>query len=174
VACTFFAAEAIAALASPSFRNALPPLAALSTICWCRDAEDSLAFGPSSQVICSALRPCIAAQELSATTAMPPAVNAPVSTRSISNTWRTPGTALALVASNDFIFPPNTGQRATTAYCIPGTRESMPNFAVPLVFATPSNRGVALPTMVKSAEFFSGTVLRLGMGSFAASSASWP
>src|SRR5437016_5561835 len=152
----------MAAWAWPSLRYGLPGFAALSRNCWCNEAEDSFAFGPSSQVICNALRPCMAAQELSATTAMPPALNAPVATGSMTKTSRTPATLLALAASNDFTFPPKIGQRATTAYCIPGTRESMPNFAVPFDFAEPSKRGVALPTIVKSLEFLSGTVLRLG------------
>src|SRR2546430_11834687 len=53
----------------------------------------------------------MAAQELSATTATPPAVNAPWPTGSMAKTSRTPGTALVFAASKDFSFPAKTGQR---------------------------------------------------------------
>ena len=64
------------------------------------------ALGPSSHFTSSALRPSIAVQVLSATTAMP---------LEIWITSFTPGTAFAFAASKLATFPPNTGQRATTA-----------------------------------------------------------
>ena len=72
---------------------------------------------PSSQVIASASRPRSAAHVLSATTATP---------SSICTTSRTPGTALARASSKLATRPPNTGQRATVAYSMPGSRTSLP------------------------------------------------
>jgi hypothetical protein len=60
----------------------------------------------SSHSTLSALRPCMAFQVLSATTATP---------RGISTTSTTPFTCLAAVASNDFTLAPNNGGRCTTA-----------------------------------------------------------
>src|SRR5450432_2737798 len=112
---TFFAADARAESASPSLRTTLPGLEALATNCSRKDFEDSAACGPSSQVISSALRPCMAAQELPAMTTTPPEEKAPCATGSTTNTSCTPGTAFVLVASNLAGLPPNTGQRAMTA-----------------------------------------------------------
>jgi len=69
---------------------------------------------------------------------------------------------------------PVPGQRAITAKSIPGIRESIPYFAAPLTLSRTSTRCVSCPTSVKSSEFFSGTVLKSGMGSFAAASTSSP
>ena len=66
----------------------------------------SFAFGPSSHCTSSARRPCIAVQVLSAITATP---------FEIWITSFTPGIAFAFAASKLATFPPNTGQRATTA-----------------------------------------------------------
>src|SRR5215472_9691147 len=62
-----------------------------------------------------ALRPWMAAQELSARTATPPVVEAPRPLVLISKTSRTPGTAFALAASKEATLPSKTGQRAITA-----------------------------------------------------------
>ena len=94
----------------------------------------SAASGPKSQTTSSARGARIAAQVDSATTATPPADFA-AAFAGISNTSRTPRTALARVASKLFGLPPNTGQRAITAYSIPGTRTSRPNPALPSTFA---------------------------------------
>src|SRR6266852_3516139 len=169
-----FAPEPSALSASPSLRTTLPGCAAFSMKCLRSDSLDSPAFGPSSQVMSSALRPCTAAHELSASTTTPPAVNAPSPTGSMGNTSRTPATCLALAASNFASLPPKTGQRAITAYCIPAGRASMPNFAAPVDLAAASKRLRSWPTIVKSSGFFSGTVLRSGTGSLAASSTSSP
>src|ERR1700730_4057048 len=135
-ASTFFVAELRAASASPSLRTAFPGFAAFSMKCLRSDSLDSSAFGPSSQVTFRSLRPAMAAQELLARTTTPPEVNAPSPTASMVITSRTPGTALVLVASNLATLPPNTGQRAMTAYSMPGMRESMPNFAAPVDFGS--------------------------------------
>ena len=79
----------------------------------------------------SALRPSIAVQVLSATTATP---------FEICTTCLTPGTAFAFGASKLATLPPNTGQRATTAYSMPGRRTSIPNVALPSTFAGVSRR----------------------------------
>src|SRR5258708_4040572 len=173
-ASTFFAPEPSALSASPSLRTTLPGCAAFSTKCLRSDSLDSPAFGPSSQVMSSALRPCTAAHELSASTTTPPAVNAPSPTGSMGNTSRTPGTCFALAASNFASLPPKTGQRAITAYSMPGMRESIPNFAPPVDLAAASKRLRSWPIIVKSSGFFSGTVLRSGTGSLAASPTSSP
>jgi len=102
--------------------------------------------------------PCIAAHELSATMATPLPVNAPCPTGSIAILHCTPATVFAFAASNDFTFPPNTGHRATTRKLHSVTRESIPNFAVPFVFARASTAAVSCPTIVKLSGFFSGTV----------------
>src|SRR5258708_36414371 len=127
----FLVAEDNAASASPSLRTVFPGLAAFSMKCLRSDSLDSLALGPSSQVMFRALRPCMAAQELLARTTMPPEVKAPSPTASIEITSRTPGTAFALVASNFATLPPNTGQRAITAYSMAGGREAMAKFGAP-------------------------------------------
>src|SRR6202790_520090 len=115
-ASTFFEAETASAVSVlPSLRTTFPGFAAFSMKCWRKDSDDSVALGPSSQVISSTLRPWMAAQELSARTAMPPALNAPGPTGSMETTSRTPGTALVLVALNLATVPPKTGHRAITA-----------------------------------------------------------
>src|SRR6266700_2523029 len=55
---------------------------------------------------------------------------------------------------------------------MPGTRESIPNLAAPVALSRPSKRRVSWPTTVKSFGFLSGTVLKLGTGSFEAATAS--
>jgi len=77
------------------------------------------------------LRSFLRRPEFSATTATPAAT---------ATTCRTPATAFAGAASNDFIFPPNTGDRTITAVSMPGTRTSMPNWAWPVTFARESTR----------------------------------
>ncbi len=111
----------------------------------------------------SASRPCLAAQKWSATTATP------LGTRT---TDRTPGTALALVSSSDFTFPPNTGGRATTAVRRPSNCTSMPNRARPVIFSGVSRRLVGFPMSFQSLGSLSCTVF--GAGSLAAASASSP
>src|SRR5215471_11216490 len=112
----FFDADENTESASPSLRRGLPPLAAFSMNCLRNSSLDSLAAAPSFHWICNALRPCIAAQEFSATTATPPVVDAPRPESLIWNTSFTPGTTFALVASKDATSPLKTGQRARTAY----------------------------------------------------------
>ena len=107
-----------------------------------------VARGPSSHVTLSASRPFLAAQNPSATTATP---------RSISTTFRTPGTAFAPVASIVFALPPKTGGRATTATSIPGSVMSSPKTAVPSTFDGVSSRFVGLPMSLKSLGSLSAT-----------------
>src|SRR5258705_2718787 len=151
---TFLVAEDNAASASPSLRTVFPGLAAFSMKCLRSDSLDSVALGPSSHVIFSALRPWMAAQELLARTTMPPEVKAPSPTASMEITSRTPGTALALAASNFATLPPKTGQRAMTAYSMAGVREAMPNLAAPGALAAASKRLRSWATMVELFEFF--------------------
>ena len=113
----------------------------------------SAAFGPGSQSTFSASRPSFAAQKWSATTATP---------LGTCTTLRTPGTALAAVASNDFTLPPNTGARATTAVSRPSNCTSMPNCARPVIFSGVSRRLVGLPMSFQSLASFS--VERCGSG----------
>ena len=80
-------------------------------------------------------------------------------------TLRTPGTAFASVASNDFTLPPKTGGRATTAVSRPGNCTSMPNCARPVIFSGVSRRLVGFPMIFQSFGSLSGTVF--GAGSFA-------
>ena len=87
-------------------------------------------------------------------------------------TLRTPGIALAAVASNDLTLPPNTGERATTAVSSPGKRTSMPNWARPVIFSGVSRRLVGLPMIFQSLGSLSGTVF--GGRSVAAAAASSP
>src|SRR5439155_608877 len=54
--------------------------------------------------------------------------------------WRTPGMALALVSSTLASLPPNTGQAASVATFMSGSRTSMPNCAVPSTLAGASTR----------------------------------
>jgi hypothetical protein len=86
-------------------------------------------------------RPFFAFQYPSATTATP---------EGISTTARTPGRARARAGSNDRTFPPNTGERATTAVRMPGTRTSMPKMPRPFVFSRVSSRCVGFPSSRKS------------------------
>ena len=55
----------------------------------------------------------------------------------------TPLTAFAFVASKRLTLPPNTGQRATTAYSMPGTRTSMPKAPLPSTLPGMSARGMS-------------------------------
>ncbi len=80
-------------------------------------AVETLALGPSSQVMLSAASPCFAAQVWSPTTA----------TRSSSTTtWRTPGTVIAWLSSTRTTLPPTTGECAIIANFTPSGRASMP------------------------------------------------
>ena len=110
-----------------------------------------------------ALRPSIALQVLSAITATP---------FEICTTFLTPGTAIAFVASKLATLPPNTGQRSSEAYSIPGRRTSSPNPMEPLTFAGVSRRLGEVPISLNCAAVFSGTLA--GAGSFAAASARAP
>ena len=111
----------------------------------------------------SALRACMAFQVLSATTATPD---------EICTTCFTPGMALVFAASKLATLPPNTGQRATTAYSMLGRRTSMPNVALPLTLSGVSRRLRGLPMMLNWLGSFSATPV--GGGSLAAASASSP
>src|ERR1051325_10681036 len=113
-------------------------------------SESSDAAAPSSHWISSARRPVTACQYVSATTATPaaqPAAHAPVvpvqGLGSRATTARTPGTALALVASYDLSVPPNTGQRSIEATSMAGAFTSIPNTALPSTLAGVSSRGRA-------------------------------
>src|SRR5205807_2215274 len=115
-ASTRLAAPASVAAASPSLRASTPGCSARLTNSARIPSESSDAASPSSHWISSARRPVTACQYVSATTATPaaqPAAHAPVvpvqGLGSRATTARTPGTALALVASNDLSVPPNTG-----------------------------------------------------------------
>src|SRR5205823_12113747 len=85
-----------------------------------------LAPGPGSQSITSASRPSLALQKLLAMTATPDGT---------CTTCSTPLTDLALLASNDFTFPPKTGDLATSAVRRSGMRTSIPNCAFPVIFS---------------------------------------
>ena len=88
------------------------------------------AHGPGAHSIFSALRPCIAAQVLSATTATPAArLRDEVAGRvgpAIGTTARTPRIFFAAESSSDFSVPSKYGQRAMTANNMPGICASMP------------------------------------------------
>ena len=111
----------------------------------------------------SALRPSIALQVLSAITATP---------FEICTTFLTPGTAFAFVASKLATLPPNTGQRSSAAYSMPGRRTSSPNPLEPLNFAGVSRRLGEVPISLNCAAVFSA--MPVGAGSFAAASARDP
>ena len=103
-------------------------------------SEEYDAFGPSSHLILSALRPRIAAQVLLAITATPASgwnANG-AGELLISTTFTTPGTFSASAASNDVTVPPSTGERATTANSMSGSTMSSPYLARPVVMSKPS------------------------------------
>ena len=87
-------------------------------------------------------------------------------------TCSTPFTAFAFAASNDFTFAPKTGARATSAVRRPGSRASMPNFALPVIFSGVSSRRVALPISFHSLRSLSAT--SFGGASLCAAAASAP
>ena len=79
---------------------------------------DTLAFGPSSQVMATASSAFLASHHVSATTAT-----------AESPTWTTcftPGMPFALSASKLFTLPPNTGHSLIAALSIPGSLRSKP------------------------------------------------
>jgi hypothetical protein len=160
---SFFGAPAKAAAASPSFRTTTPGVSAAAASPWTTSAVLTDPFGPSSQRMASALRPCFAAHMWSATTA---------TASSRRTIWRTPLIAFALVSSRLANLPPTTGLAMTVAIFIPGNRTSMPNCAVPFTFAGVSSRLAGVPISVKS--FGSLSLICAGTGSFAALSASAP
>src|SRR6266700_704005 len=178
-ASTFFAAPASVPAASPSLRASTPGCSANLTNCARMPSESSEAASPSSHWISSARRPVTACQYVSATTAMPaaqPAAQAPPvpvhGLGSRATTARTPGTALALVASYDLSVPPNTGQRSIDATSMPGTFTSMPNTALPSTLAGVSSRGTRVPSRRKSFASLRGG--SFGTGSCAAVVTSLP
>ena len=91
------------------------------------------AVAPSSHSTFSAFFPSNAAHVPVATTATP---------LEIWTTCCTPGTASAVAGSKVFTRPPNTGQRATAACTMPGTRTSTPKIAAPLTLSGVSSRGM--------------------------------
>src|SRR5690242_16612430 len=109
----------------------MPGLAARPAHSWRKPGVDTLAHLPSSHLMVRALRPSIALQVLSAITATP---------FEICTTFFTPGTAMAFEPSKLATLPPNTGQRSSEAYSIPGRRTSRPNPAEPLTFSGVSRR----------------------------------
>ena len=112
-------------------------------------AVESVAFGPSSQRISSAARPFFAVHVSSATTA---------TASSSRTTCRTPGMALAFVSSTAPTLPPNTGQAATLAYFMPGSRTSIPYCVVPSTLSGVSSRFTDVPIRRKSLGSFSATL----------------
>ena len=121
------------------------------------------AVAPSSHSIFRAFFPWNAAHVFSATTATP---------LEIWTTRCTPRTARAGAASKLFTRPPNTGQRATAAYTMPGTRTSQPKTAWPLTLSGVSTRGIRFPRMRNSEGALSGG--SAGTGSVAARGARSP
>jgi hypothetical protein len=99
----------------------------------------ALAKGPLSYSTDKAALPWNAAHELSATTAMP---------RGTRTTSTTPLTFFAFDASNDLTVAPKIGGNNIEANFIPGTRTSMPYFAVPLTLSGVSMRLFTLPISV--------------------------
>ena len=87
-------------------------------------------LAPSSHWMSSALRPCMALQYSSATTATPFDLHDLLHA----------GTALAFVASKLATLPPNTGQRASTAVQHPRKAHIEAKSAVPLTLAGVSRR----------------------------------
>ena len=150
--------------ASPSARATRPAVDSAAFLRTARMAAlSSCAFGPGSQLICSALRACRDCQKWSATTTTPLAV---MSTR------RTPGIACAAVESTETALPPSTGLWASEAYSIPGNFTSTPNCALPSTFPGVSSRGSDLPIKRKSA--FGLSLTSFGTGNRTAASASSP
>src|SRR6267143_1121736 len=140
---------------------ALPIYAAAS---WATmSAVETFAFGPASHCGAAAARPCFAAHVWFATIA---------TASSSRTTWLTPGTAFAFASSTETSLPPKVGEAATTANFIPGSRVSMPNFALPLTLPVVSRRRCGVPINLKSAGSLSATFS--GTGSFAAASTSAP
>ena len=134
--------------ASPSWRATTPDRCDAAASCCTISAVLSFAFGPSSQRMSSAARPCFAAHMWSATTA---------TASSRRTTWSTPLIAFALLSSTLASLPPNTGQAATVATFMPGTLTSMPNCAVPLTLSGASKRFADVPISLKSFGSLSGT-----------------
>ena len=122
------------------------------------DARD-----PSLNCTRSALRPSIADQVLSATTATP---------FEISKTCFTPGTRFAFDASKLATLPPNTGHRCNTAYNMSGRRSSSPNVALPSTLDGVSRRLGDVPIKRNCVGSFSATFT--GGVIFDAASASEP
>lgn len=121
----------------PAFATSPPPRATSAANAWRIESDDSDAFAPSSQVTASACAALRASQVVRATTAMP-------WPRLITSS--TPGSARAAAASKVRTLPPITGQRRTTAMRRPGSVTSMPNTALPSVFAAASRRVECLPS----------------------------
>src|SRR5439155_373266 len=118
---------------------------------------------PAAQEMSRAARPCFAAHVASATTA---------TASSRRTTCCTPGTAFAWVSSTLASLPPNTGQPATAANFMPGSRTSMPNCAVPSTLSGVSSRFTDVPISLKS--FGSLSVTSRGTGRRAARSTRAP
>src|SRR6266571_2576635 len=110
IASTFCAAPAIAAATSPSLRATTPDFSDAVASCCTMSAVERFAFGPSSQRMSSAARPCFAAHVSAPTTA---------TASSSRTTCCTPGMAFALASSTLATLPPNTGQMATAANFMP-------------------------------------------------------
>ena len=91
---------------------------------------ESPAHGPGSHSMFSALRPWIAAQVFSAITATPAEmlaeISAPGCEAPMGATMSTPRIFLAALSSKDLRRPSKYGQRAITAYTMPGMRASIP------------------------------------------------
>src|SRR5881397_1217102 len=121
--------------------------------CCTMSAVERFAFGPSSQRMSSAARPCFAAHVSAATTA---------TASSRRTTCRTPGMAFALASSTLASLPPNTGQAATAANFMPGSRTSMPNCAVPSTLSGVSSRFAGVPISLKSLGSLRATALGTG------------
>src|SRR5205823_6012160 len=131
----------------------LGPPADAAASCCTMSAVVRLAFGPSSQRMSSAARPCFAAHVSAATTA---------TASSRRTTCCTPGMAFALASSTLATLPPNTGQAATAANFMPGSRTSMPNCAVPSTLSGVSRRFAGVPISLKSLGSLRATPLGTG------------
>jgi hypothetical protein len=162
-ACTRSAAPAIAVATSPSERATTPDRSAAARNSRTMSSVERRAFGPSSQRTSSAARPRVAVQVSSATTA---------TASSSRTTWRTPAIALARLSSTLASRPPNTGQAATAATFMPGSRTSQPNGAEPSTLAGVSSRFAGVPISVKS--FGSLSVTPPGTGRRAAAATRAP
>src|ERR1700687_54400 len=128
------------------------------------DADDTLAFSPSSQTIGSASSALLACHQVSGTTATVLSLT--------RTTFLTPFMPMTLAASKLFTLPPNTGQSLIAALSIPGSLTSIPYIILPVVLSTVSSRFSGLPAIFQSLGSLS--LISVGGSSLAAASATLP